>query len=523
MPFLCLYRKNIPKVLEHFSDRHHSYAAQNEKMPGIWSRLGPLTLIFHFLLLMHGVEVSSQNEIACQSCSSRRSSGFCAVRTLEDILLIPETCPNEVLDLRGTVYILYDVNISEGFNLRRDVYIRLAVFVHHLQRSKRFRKVRLVLPPWPRLYHWHSQGLQQEALPWSHFFDLDSLRRYAPVLDYEEFLDEQRIFGNPGAPLVHVTHAFRLQHYDVMLEQGIFKDKFERIADKPCRSDSLTGGPLLRQPELRIDRFHCVQFQGSARLLEKLLRSAIDEDTAGLEDADDMRTYALLSAETVLHDHWGDIHFWRARRSMRFARRLSQVAADFRQKVLATVDAGVQRPAMWELERPKRNAIGGNYLCAHLRRGDFLRSREATTPSLKAAAQQVKQLLRTFNMTTVFLASDATPYELMELKELFKRFRFVHFTPESNAQRRELKDGGLAVVDQLICAYARYFVGTYESTFTYRIYEEREILGFSQASTFNTFCKVVGGRCPRNAVWPIMWGDSDIGSYNEEDNESDQY
>ncbi|XP_039500793.1 GDP-fucose protein O-fucosyltransferase 2 [Drosophila santomea] len=488
-------------------------------MRGSWPRLG-LPALLLLLHLLTGADANFRNGTARPANGdSRGSSATCAKRVLPEILPLPETCPPEVLGLRGAVYILYDVNISEGFNLRRDVYIRVAVFVRRLQRRRRFRQVRLVLPPWPRLYHWHSQGLQQAGLPWSHFFDLASLRRYAPVLDYDEFLAEQRIFGNPGAPLVHVAHAFRLQHYEVMLEQGIFRDKFERVTDKPCSEGSLSGGPLLQQAELRVGRFHCVRFQGSARLLEKLLREAIAEDTAGPEDADDMRTYALLSAETVLHDHWGDEHFWQARRSMRFARRLDQVAADFRLHALATTDAsvGVQRPALWELERPKRNAKGGDYLCAHLRRGDFVRAREATTPTLKAAAQQIKQLLRAFNMTTVFLATDATPYELMELKELFYRFRLVHFAPESNAQRRELKDGGVAVVDQLVCAYARYFVGTYESTFTYRIYEEREILGFNQASTFNTFCKALGGSCSRNAVWPIVWADGDSDSEEDSD------
>ncbi|XP_017116130.1 GDP-fucose protein O-fucosyltransferase 2 [Drosophila elegans] len=500
-------------------------------MRGSWPRLRPPALaLLHLLLilllhLLPATEAAFRNATASRgSDSARRNNATCARKLLPEILPLPQSCPPEVLGMRGTVYILYDVNISEGFNLRRDVYIRMAVFVRRLQRRRRFRQVRLVLPPWPRLVHWHSQGLQQAGLPWSHFFDLASLGRYAPVLDYAEFLAEQRLFGNPGAPLVHVAHAFRLQHYEHMLEQGIFRDKFERVTDKPCSEASLSGGALLQQPELRVGRFHCVRFQGSAGLLEQLLRAAIAEDTAGPEDADDMRTYALLSAETVLHDHWGDEHFWRARRSMRFSPGLAQVAADFRHQVLGTTDATarVQRPAMWELERAKRDAKGGDYLCAHLRRGDFVRSRDKTTPTLKAAAQQVKQLLRAFNMSSVFLASDATPYELMELKELFHRFRLVHFTPESNAQRRQLKDGGVAVVDQLVCAYARYFVGTYESTFTYRIYEEREILGFSQASTFNTFCKALGGSCSRNAVWPIVWdddGDSDDGDGDTESGE----
>ncbi|KAH8394412.1 hypothetical protein KR222_004829 [Zaprionus bogoriensis] len=449
--------------------------------------------------------------------SSGASGSSCPRRHFWDV---PgkDTCPPAILPLHGTVYILYDVNISEGFNLRRDVYIRMAVFVRRLRRRRRFRNVRLVLPPWPRLYHWHSHGLAQSDLPWRSFFDMDSLRRYAPVMDYDEFVAEYRQFGMPAPPYVHVSQVFRLTHYEIMLEQGVFRDKYERVTgdaaaqrSDACNERSIAGGPLLQQRLLRYGRFHCVRFQGSAGLLERLLREAIAEDTAGAEDAQDMRVYAVLSAETVLHDNWGDEHFWLARRSMRFAPFLERVAAGFRLQALSTTDstAGVQRPAMWELERPKRDARGGDYLCAHLRRGDFVRSRESTTPTLKAAAQQMKQLLRAFNLTTVFVASDATPYELLELKELFYRFRLVHFTPESSAQRQRLRDGGVAIVDQLICAYARHFVGTYESTFTYRIYEEREILGFSKASTFNTFCKALGGNCARNAVWPIVWNDDE--------------
>ena len=34
-------------------------------------------------------------------------------------------------DQRPTKYILYDINPGEGFNLRRDVYMRMAVFVRY--------------------------------------------------------------------------------------------------------------------------------------------------------------------------------------------------------------------------------------------------------------------------------------------------------------------------------------------------------------------------------------------------------
>lgn len=87
------------------------------------------------------------------------------------------------------------------------------------------------------------------------------------------------------------------------------------------------------------------------------------------------------------------------------------------------------------------------------------------------------------------------------------RQQLYRYKPESVEQKNRIKDGGMAIIDQIICSHARHFIGTYESTFTYRIYEEREIMGFPKNSTFNTFCKnddASGEDCEKNSVWPIV-------------------
>lgn len=67
-----------------------------------------------------------------------------------------------------------------------------------------------------------------------------------------------------------------------------------------------------------------------------------------------------------------------------------------------------------------------------------------------------------------------------------------------------------------MCSHAAHFIGTFESTFTFRIQEEREILGFDASATFNTFCgrraMAAGGgaeRCERNSRWLIEYDDDD--------------
>ena len=84
-------------------------------------------------------------------------------------------------------YLLYDVNPGEGFNLRRDVYLRVSNLVKNLNEKEPWV---LVLPPWGNLYHWKSRhlGLEQIKIPWATFFDIPSLRKFVPVIEFEEFL-----------------------------------------------------------------------------------------------------------------------------------------------------------------------------------------------------------------------------------------------------------------------------------------------------------------------------------------------
>ena len=76
-----------------------------------------------------------------------------------------------------TRFIMHDVNPGEGFNLRRDVYLRVANLVKMLNDQDDQHWI-LVLAPWRHLYHWQNRYLKQEGEPWSNFFDVASLNKY---------------------------------------------------------------------------------------------------------------------------------------------------------------------------------------------------------------------------------------------------------------------------------------------------------------------------------------------------------
>ena len=69
-------------------------------------------------------------------------------------------------------------------------------------------------------------------------------------------------------------------------------------------------------------------------------------------------------------------------------------------------------------------------------------------------------------------------------------------------------DGGVAIIDQWIAAHGRHFVGTGYSTFSFRIREDRQLMGFSKESTFNSLCggdgEEEGRGCEQPTYWPMV-------------------
>ena len=320
---------------------------------------------------------------------------------------------------------------------------------------------------------------------------------------------------------------------------------------------------------------------------------------------------------------------WQVRRSMRFSDRLYALANEFREDHLQSndeVDSTVL-PADWRDEEPSKLAKGGDYLCGHLRRQDFLigrlvlvfnlflchhlpffltrrrrycrkirlqptrthllsiriahriygspigeaslryfrlrccgvvlMARSDEVPSLRLAAKQLLQVAKAINVSTVFIASDGTdqggsPFLffwfwiiiilrreeeilwdwsrivsrvclllsvsvwMVEMKELEGYLkgdngkdsrRMLLYRPPLST-RREIKDGGVAIVEQIICSRARHFIGSFESTFSFRIQEEREIMNFPAESTFNRFCGDATSECEQPAKWRILHWES---------------
>lgn len=93
--------------------------------------------------------------------------------------------------------------------------------------------------------------------------------------------------------------------------------------------------------------------------------------------------------------------------------------------------------------------------------------------------------------------------EYDSLKAELSKYEVYKYNPSEEIMEKH-KDGGVAIIEQIICSHAYYFIGTHESTFSFRIQEEREILGFPVERTFNRLCGK-NTKCEKPSLWKIVF------------------
>ena len=388
-------------------------------------------------------------------------------------------------------YLLYDVNPGEGFNLRRDVYMRVANLVKLLNEDSPWV---LVLPPWGRLYHWQSQNIESQVkIPWKTFFDIPSLRSHIPVIEFETYLE---LMGKP-----EIEEVYYLQRF----AEGWTKWE-EKLEVRKCidsnryRKDDegVWHGWFYGYEEVYAKKVVCLSCQSSITSFKPFLLKNTSATSVFLDRAESL-IHGMLS-------EWST-EFWTARRSMVFSKELRDIGDKFRQDVLDSND-GNDKTVLENWKNMKRNhgdAKGGPYLALHLRRKDYLYGHKKEVPSLKNAAKQVKKYLKKYKVKKLFVATDAPQSEFETFREQFKKTEVYHYTPTQEIHET-YKDGGVAIIDQWICSHAKAFVGTYVSTFTFRINEEREILGFDPETTFNRLCgDEEDEKCEQPTKWTVVY------------------
>uniref|UniRef100_A0A915HTI6 GDP-fucose protein O-fucosyltransferase 2 n=1 Tax=Romanomermis culicivorax TaxID=13658 RepID=A0A915HTI6_ROMCU len=347
---------------------------------------------------------------------------------------------------------------------------------------------------WRTLCEVFSKSLRSQIkIPWNLFFDLESLNRFVPVIEFDDYLKEVGVQRVEAVFYLQAyaeswTHWEEKWHYRPCIDQNYY------FFDKNLQ---LYGGWFFGYEDIYAKRFNCISIQGHASMLKSIVLA--ENETA--------QSILFDRAETVLHDTFGDVTYWQARRSMRYNKRLVEIGNEFRRLELKSTDLDDKTFMQEDWTKDKITpgaAIGGPYLCVHWRRKDFIRAHTQEVPSIKGTAAQIIRLSNTISLNLVFLSTDALDYEVDELiSYLPSNISIKRYVPSSEILQI-YKDGGVSIIDQWICSHAGYFVGTHVSTFSFRIQEDREILGFNSQTTFNRLCPDNVTNCEQPSKWAIV-------------------
>lgn len=376
-------------------------------------------------------------------------------------------------------YLMFGVNPNEGFNLRCDVYIRAVSLVKRLQDDWV-----LVLTPWPRMHHWRSR-VSQDHVPWSRFFDIASLNKYLPVIEFSQYMKET---GGADIDMIYF-----LQHYEEQWDfQGGWKAKHEI---EKCRGHipyTITPTKVVQLgymglfgSEVSAKRLQCITVQGMSVEIKEIVAGS------------DHKSVYVDRFERLLHTDFRSERFWQIRRSMVYS-------LDLQREALIYIGDNMWRhnPNITDLNYYDKMIWGPpQYIAAHIRRGDFAANSPDLVPSLKGAAAKITALQSELGLQTVFIATDATQEEKEELSSLISP-RPLFYTPSPTIQSKG--DGAVAIIEQLIAGHATYFIGTCESTFSYRIHESRMIkVIYLPDSTYNCFCNENNPKCKQPVRWHL--------------------
>jgi len=342
--------------------------------------------------------------------------------------------------------------------MRRNALLRTAALVKALQVRDPDSEWTLVLPPitshgWHSEEHSHARGF----LPWTTFFDLEALQRLHPKIME---LDEYRQL-HPG-PFINATVLAKLcdpalpscqcdiEHVPHWPGVGGFQKREASSELQEC-----VEHPLL----LSIAN---VRFPGHLVCLPDEWLEAADERIVKAIVQHPAQSWYLHDQEQMIDR---DASFWKLAIHLRISRHLVQLAREYQHDSLAS--------------KP--------YLAVHLRRGDFLQVHHEVVPSLQEVSKILQREADKAGLKTIFVATDGTQGRghgaAADIESLRKRLRkgmqVQRYVGDPRGETLHL--GEAALIEQVLCAEAEFFIGTQTSMFTDIILQERAVGGKSPA------------------------------------------
>ncbi|SCQ16081.1 GDP-fucose protein O-fucosyltransferase 2, putative [Plasmodium ovale] len=344
--------------------------------------------------------------------------------------------------LKKKKYVLYDVNIGEGFNLQKEVLYRMSLVVVYLNQMDKENVYYLVLPPWCYVTHWGKKTYDQ--IKWNFFFNMKIVQNVIPVIEYAQY---EKLYGSycdyiiSFKPLVG-EYSSGKKSYNILPFDKCYIEhyKYKQIC-KNCEynySVIYSGNcTKIKGKKTECNKFYFITSYFVSLLLHQLFlynnNSILIKQGSNLlspfvNELWENNVYdILLFSENLIND--GNVYI-------------------------------------------KDTLKTSNYLGIHLRYNDFLKITSYDIPPLRIAILKTIYIFFLTNCKKIFISTDEKNKVHKIVNKNFKEFKHIFYFYENS----NYHPGEVAIIDQWICTHAKVFIGNLFSRFSMHIKWERHLI-----------------------------------------------
>ncbi|CDU17496.1 hypothetical protein YYC_02674 [Plasmodium yoelii 17X] len=346
--------------------------------------------------------------------------------------------------LKKKKYLLYDVNIGEGFNLQKEVLYRMSLVIYQLNKRDKEYIYYLVLPPWCYLSHWTNK--RHDNLEWNIFLNIDIIKNVIPII---EFSDYKKLYGDVTDFIISFKYLLdsygqKGKYYHVLPFDKCYIEnyKFKIICENCDYKYSVTYSG------------NCTHIKGKNTLCygDYIVTSyLVNFVVHKLFYIHNINSILIKNSSVVLVPFPTELFENNIEDILLFNERLIYNGNNYIKEILKN----------------------SNYISCHLRYSDFKKITSYDIPSVQLAIFKLLYIMFMNNKEKIFISTDEKKNVQYIINKHFKQFKhFFHFYENKD----NYHEGQVAIIEQWICANSSIFVGNIFSRFTMHIIWERYLI-----------------------------------------------
>ncbi|KYO00082.1 putative GDP-fucose protein O-fucosyltransferase 2 [Plasmodium gaboni] len=343
--------------------------------------------------------------------------------------------------LKKKKYILYDVNIGEGFNLQKEIFYRLSLVTYNMNKDDKRNIYYLVLPPWCYVTHWNRK--KKNKITWSFFFNTDIMKKVIPIIEYEEY---ERIYGNFCDIMINSKYMFdNYKEKSFMIlpfeECNMNANRFKQICKK-CnhKYNVIYSGYCIT---INTKQSECYSY----RMISSYFITFILQNLYLYN----ITSVLIKQSTNILVPFANELYENNIEDILLFNNKLLSYGDNYIYNILKTY----------------------NYISSHLRYNDFRNIARYNIPPIHIALLKLLYIMFIHNYDIIFIASDEKVQIQKVIHKHFNQYKnYFYFYNNNN----NLHEGEFAIIEQWICTRSHIFIGNIFSRFTMHINWERHLI-----------------------------------------------